>query len=236
MLARVLAGTRLCVARSTLPGPGATDILIQIAYAGINRLDLLQLRGTPLPWYTQPVAGQYPPPQGAPEILGVEVSGVVKGAGAKTSGRFRPGDRVVALLSGGGYADHVVVDEKLCLPVPEGLSLEEAGAIPENWITAYQLTRLAGPVSCRRAHHARCCRLERDRSCACACSCKRCWVKLGPTCKSASTLRRVSKKMRSQLHRCASIIALCGSPEKQAFAKALGTTQLQYIVVRCCEV
>lgn len=105
-----------------IPTPEPGQVRIRVAACGVNRADLLQ------------VAGHYPPPPGAPEHLGLEVSGVVEhGAGA-----FQTGDRVMALLAGGGYAEYVCVDAGSVLPVPNGISFAEAAAIPEAFVTAYQ--------------------------------------------------------------------------------------------------
>lgn len=103
------------------PRPGPGQILIRVAAAGINRPDILQRLGA------------YPPPPGAPDTLGLEVAGeVVEGAG-----RWKAGDRVCALLGGGGYAQYAVVDARHALPVPAGLSLTEAAALPETVFTVF---------------------------------------------------------------------------------------------------
>lgn len=99
------------------------QIRIQVAAAGLNRADLLQ------------VAGLYPPPPGASDIIGLECSGVVTEVGAGST--WQVGDRVCALLAGGGMAEEVVVDERHALPVPAGLSLAEAAALPEVYATAW---------------------------------------------------------------------------------------------------
>lgn len=99
------------------------QVRVRIKAAGINRADLLQK------------AGHYPPPPGATDILGLECAGeVLETAGP---GRWQPGDRVCALLAGGGMADEVVVDARHLLPVPEGMSWEDAAAIPEVFSTAW---------------------------------------------------------------------------------------------------
>ena len=104
-----------------LPVPQAGQILIRVHAAGVNRPDLLQR------------TGNYPPPPGAPETLGLEVAGeVVVGAG-----RWRVGDQVCALLGGGGYAQFVCVDARHALPVPAACSLVEAAALPETAFTVY---------------------------------------------------------------------------------------------------
>ena len=97
-------------------------IVIDVCAAGVNRADLWQ------------VDGNYPPPEGWPEWPGLECSGIV--ASAPGSSRFRPGDRVCALLGGGGYAEQVTVPEELVMPIPENISLVEAAAIPEGFATA----------------------------------------------------------------------------------------------------
>lgn len=108
------------------------QIRIQVAAAGLNRADLLQR------------AGLYPPPPGASDILGLECAGIVTEVGAGSA--WQVGDRVCALLSGGGMAEEVVVDAGHALPVPEGLSLLEAAALPEvyatAWLNLYQLAAL----------------------------------------------------------------------------------------------
>jgi putative PIG3 family NAD(P)H quinone oxidoreductase len=103
------------------PTPREGEILIRVAAAGVNRPDLLQRMGG------------YPPPPGAPDTLGLEVAGeVVEGAG-----RWRAGDRVCALLGGGGYAEYAVVDSRHALPVPDGFNLVEAAGLPETVFTVW---------------------------------------------------------------------------------------------------
>ena len=104
------------------PGPG--DVVIDVAAAGINNADLLQ-RG-----------GRYPVPAGASPILGLEVSGVIAWAGDDVTG-WAVGDRACALLAGGGYAEQAVVSADLLLPVPDGVSLVDAAALPEAVCTVY---------------------------------------------------------------------------------------------------
>ncbi|WP_104911900.1 zinc-binding dehydrogenase [Pseudomonas sp. LG1D9] len=108
------------------------QVRIRVAAAGLNRADLLQR------------AGLYPPPPGASEVLGLECSGVISEVRAGSS--WQVGDRVCALLAGGGMAQEVVVDARHVLPVPEGLSLAEAAALPEvystAWLNLFQLAAL----------------------------------------------------------------------------------------------
>nr|WP_301271598.1 zinc-binding dehydrogenase [Pseudomonas mandelii] len=108
------------------------QVRIRVAAAGLNRADLLQK------------AGLYPPPPGASQVLGLECSGVISEVGPGSS--WKVGDRVCALLAGGGMAEEVVVDGRHVLPVPEGLSLAEAAALPEVyatvWLNLFQLAAL----------------------------------------------------------------------------------------------
>ncbi len=108
------------------------QVRIRVAAAGLNRADLLQK------------AGLYPPPPGASHVLGLECSGVISEVGAGSS--WQVGDRVCALLAGGGMAEEVVVDGRHVLPVPEGVALIEAAALPEVyatvWLNVFQLAAL----------------------------------------------------------------------------------------------
>ncbi|WP_417597338.1 NAD(P)H-quinone oxidoreductase [Pararhodobacter oceanensis] len=107
-----------------IPTPERTEIRVQIHAAGVNRPDVVQRQGN------------YPPPSGASDILGLELAGVVDAVGADVT-RFKAGDRVMALVAGGAYADFAVVDESNALPVPEGVSMVEAAAIPETYFTVW---------------------------------------------------------------------------------------------------
>lgn len=107
-----------------LPRIGADDVLIRVAAAGLNRLDIFQREG------------RYPPPRGVTDVLGLEVAGEIVACGAAVS-RYRPGDRVCALLAGGGYAEYAKAPADLCLPVPQGLSLQQAAALPEAVFTVW---------------------------------------------------------------------------------------------------
>lgn len=105
-----------------VPGPG--EVLIRVAAAGVNRPDCMQRQG------------QYPPPPGAPEWPGLEVAGRVESLGPD-AGSPAKGDRVCALVAGGGYAEYCVAPAPLCLPLPEGVSMAEGAAIPETWFTVW---------------------------------------------------------------------------------------------------
>lgn len=114
----------LDLVKRPVPAPGAGEILVRVAAAGVNRPDVLQRQGL------------YPPPPGAPDVLGLEIAGAVVALGPGAS-RFREGDEVCALVPGGGYADHAVVHESNALPIPTGLSTTEAGGIPETYFTVW---------------------------------------------------------------------------------------------------
>lgn len=112
-----------------VPNPVLTEdeVLIKVEYAALNRADLLQREG------------DYPPPEGCPEWMGLEVSGeiVEMAEGAKAKSNYKIGDKVCALLGGGGYAEYVSVKYDMCMPVPENCTMAEAAAIPEAFATAY---------------------------------------------------------------------------------------------------
>lgn len=121
-----------------LPTAAQGECLVRVAYSAINRADTLQRKG------------QYPPPPGVTDILGLELAGEVvsynppsvHGSGVPLPAVTRPGARVMALVGGGGNAEYAAVHASHLLPVPEGMSLRTAGAIPETWLTAYQLLHL----------------------------------------------------------------------------------------------
>jgi NADPH:quinone reductase len=114
----------LVVGERPTPEPGPGQVRIRVRAAGVNRPDILQRKGL------------YPPPEGASDILGLEVAGEIEAVGADVT-RWRPGDRVCALLGGGGYADHAVVDARHVLPVPAGLDFIQAAALPETAFTVF---------------------------------------------------------------------------------------------------
>ena len=103
------------------------EVLIKVEYAALNRADLMQREG------------DYPPPEGCPEWMGLEVSGeiVEMTDGAKEKSNYKIGDKVCALLGGGGYAEFVSVKYDMCMPVPKNCTMAEAAAIPEAFATAY---------------------------------------------------------------------------------------------------
>jgi NADPH:quinone reductase len=114
----------LVAGRRPVPAPGQGEILVKVAAAGVNRPDILQR------------TGNYPPPPGASDIPGLEVSGAVVAVGPGVA-RYRLGDMVCALVPGGGYAEYCSVHESNALHVPPGLSPTEAAAIPETFFTVW---------------------------------------------------------------------------------------------------
>ena len=122
----------LQIAEVPTPVPGPGEVLIRVEAAGVNRPDVLQR------------AGQYPPPPGTSPVLGLEVAGTIAAA-APDSG-WREGDRVCALVPGGGYAEYCLAPGVQCLPAPRGISMQEAAGIPETfftvWANVFQLGHL----------------------------------------------------------------------------------------------
>jgi putative PIG3 family NAD(P)H quinone oxidoreductase len=174
------------------PIPGAGEVLIDVAAAGVNRPDLMQR------------AGQYPPPRGTTEIPGLEVAGRVAlvgppddgGPPASASGRrWQVGDQVMALVAGGGYAERCVAPGVQCLPVPRGLSIVEAAAVPETFFTVWTNVFERG-------------RLDRGE-----------WLLVhGGTSGIGTTAIQMARA------RGARVIATAGSDEKCAAAERLGAT------------
>jgi NADPH2:quinone reductase len=106
------------------PRPGADELLVEVAATAVNRADVLQRRG------------HYPPPPGAPDTLGLELAGTVAAVGQEVTG-WAVGDEVCAVVAGGGYATHAVVAASTAMPLPPGLDLVTAAAVPEVFTTAY---------------------------------------------------------------------------------------------------
>lgn len=107
-----------------MPVPGPHEVLIRVAAAGVNRPDLMQREG------------KYPPPPGATDVPGLEVSGTVVACGRSVE-RWHEGDEVCALVSGGGYAEYCVAPDVQCLPIPKGLDVVSAGGVPETFFTVW---------------------------------------------------------------------------------------------------
>jgi putative PIG3 family NAD(P)H quinone oxidoreductase len=124
-----------------LPEPAVNEVRVRVHAAGVNRPDLMQRQG------------KYPPPPGASDIPGLELSGTIDSVGqaAGTASQWAVGDRVCALVAGGGYAQYAVVPAPQCLPVPAGVDLVAAAAIPETfftvWTNVFQRGRLAAGES-----------------------------------------------------------------------------------------
>ena len=114
--------------------PGRGEVLIKVSAAGVNRADLLQ------------AAGLYPPPPGASELLGMEVSGVVAAVGDDVAD-WSPGQEVCALLAGGGYAEYVAVPAGQILPIPDGVDLRDAAGLPEVACTVWSNLGLTAHLS-----------------------------------------------------------------------------------------
>ena len=114
----------LVVEERPVPVPGAGEILVKVAAAGVNRPDVMQRQG------------RYPPPPGAPDIPGLEIAGEVVTLGDGVT-RWKLGDKVAALVVGGGYAEYCLAHESHALPVPRGYSMVEAAAIPETFFTVW---------------------------------------------------------------------------------------------------
>lgn len=174
------------LAEVPVPVVGANDIRIRVVGAGINGADISQREG------------HYPPPEGAPEWPGLEVSGHVAEVGSSAS-RFAVGDAVCALLSGGGYAEEVVVDAGLALPVPDGVSVLDAAALPEVAATVWSNVFMLGEL------------------------------KKGETLLvhgGTSGIGTMAIQLGVELG--STVIATAGSPEKVAVIESLGATGINY--------
>jgi NADPH:quinone reductase len=115
----------LVPARRPKPSAGPGEVLIAVAAAGVNRPDVMQRKGA------------YPPPPGASDIPGLEVAGTIADVGEGGDHTWRSGDRLCALLSGGGYAEYCVAPAQQCLPIPAGMDFVQAAAIPETFFTVW---------------------------------------------------------------------------------------------------
>src|SRR5499427_2710577 len=114
----------LVIAERPMPSPATGEVLVKVAAAGVNRPDVMQRMG------------HYPPPPGITDIPGLEISGVVEQLGSGVD-QWRVGDRVCALVAGGGYAEYCVAPAPQCLPVPGGKDFVDAAAIPETFFTVW---------------------------------------------------------------------------------------------------
>ncbi len=125
MRAVVIRDKKLHLAECAVPKPKKGEVLIHVAASGVNRPDILQRQGL------------YPPPKGASDIPGLEVAGQIIGVGAGVAKKML-GQKVCALLTGGGYAQYATAPLATCLPVPRGLTLAEAAALPETFFTVWR--------------------------------------------------------------------------------------------------
>lgn len=128
----------LTIGEYPTPEPGADELLVKVHAAALNRADTLQRRG------------HYPPPEGASEILGLDIAGTIEAMGPGCV-NWNEGDRVFGLVPGGGYAEYAVIHKEMAMAVPPGLSLTEAAAIPEVFLTAYQALHWLGQL--QAGHH-----------------------------------------------------------------------------------
>jgi len=114
----------LSLCKRPTPEPSHGEVLIKVSAAGVNRPDILQRQG------------RYPAPKGATDLPGLEVSGHIKALGPGVT-EWKQGDRVCALVNGGGYAEYCIAPLETCLPIPEGLTLQEAAGLPETYFTVW---------------------------------------------------------------------------------------------------
>ena len=110
-----------------IPTPSNTQVLVKVSAAGVNGPDIMQRKGL------------YPPPEGASDLLGLEVSGIVTAVGKSVS-RWKEGDAICALTNGGGYAEYVAIESDHCLPIPSHVSLTDSAGIPETYFTVWSNT------------------------------------------------------------------------------------------------
>lgn len=125
--------TNLEIGETVRPKPSANELLIKVASTAVNRADILQREG------------KYPPPEGASDLLGLELSGTVDKVGTKVK-KWKVGDRVFGLVPGGGYAEYALLHEDLAIAVPEKMDFHAAAAIPETFLTAYQALAWTGKL------------------------------------------------------------------------------------------
>ena len=133
MRAVIAESGKLVVTTRPVPSPGRNEVLVKVKATAVNRADTLQRQG------------KYAVPPGITDILGLEMSGEVVGQG-EGAARWAQGDKVMGLLSGGGYAEYAAVDQDLLLAAPSTVSLHQAAGIPETWLTAYQLLHFVGEL------------------------------------------------------------------------------------------
>ena len=124
MRAIEINNNQLKLTERPIPQPSSTEVLVKVCAAGINRPDIMQRKGL------------YPPPPGASDIPGLEIAGIVTKVGSKSS-NIKEGDKVCALVTGGGYAEYCLAQTELCLPIPNNFNFIQAAAIPETFFTVW---------------------------------------------------------------------------------------------------
>ncbi len=124
MRAIEINNSELQLTERPIPQLSSTEVLVKVCAAGINRPDIMQRKGL------------YPPPTGASDIPGLEIAGIVTKVGDKSS-NIKEGDKVCALVTGGGYAEYCLAQAELCLPIPSGFNYIQAAAIPETFFTVW---------------------------------------------------------------------------------------------------
>lgn len=125
---------KMSIKTTSVPSLREREVLVKVFATAINRADTLQRKGF------------YPPPPGESEILGLEAAGTIMTVGSDCTSSWKPGDRVMALLAGGGYAEYVAVPEDMLMRIPTQMNFTTAAGIPEVWLTAYQLMHIAGEL------------------------------------------------------------------------------------------
>src|SRR5271163_4020112 len=129
---------QLKLAQRPVPTPKEGEVLVRVAAAGVNRPDVMQRQG------------RYPPPPGASDLPGMEIAGQIVALGPEVSG-LSVGDKITALLPGGGYAAYAIAAAPLCMPIPHGLSSVQAAALPETYLTVW--TNLFERGGCKQGDH-----------------------------------------------------------------------------------
>jgi NADPH2:quinone reductase len=176
----------LQIRQRPVPQPGLGEVLIKVLAAGVNRPDVMQRRGL------------YPPPAGVSDILGLEIAGQIVALGDGVSG-LALGDSVCALVAGGGYAEYCTAAASLCLPVPQGLGLAEAAALPETFFTVWTNVFDRGGLK------------PGER-----------FLVHGGTSGIGTTAIQLAREFGAE------VFATAGSPEKCAFCERLGARAINY--------
>jgi len=126
--------SKMYIGETNVPKPKDNEVLVKVHAFGINRADTMQRKGN------------YPPPQGVTDIMGLEASGEIVETGSLSKQRWKIGDKVMVLVAGGGYSEYVAAHTGCVMLIPEGLSMIEAAGIPETFLTAYQGLKVIGKI------------------------------------------------------------------------------------------